>query len=79
MSRGQKPRTPQYFPKMKVRGKRRRRVAPYQRISGAFMHMGHNFGAIGDAAAAAAQSFTGLALSLERNRELAKAQLSSQR
>ena len=25
------PRTPQYFPKMKVRGARRRRLAPWQR------------------------------------------------
>ena len=26
------PRTPQYFPKMKVRGARRRRLAPWQRV-----------------------------------------------
>lgn len=30
------PRTPRYFPRMKVRGARRRRIAPLQRIAGAF-------------------------------------------
>lgn len=35
MSRGQRPRTPRYFPRMKVRGARRRQKAPFQRILGA--------------------------------------------
>ena len=30
------PRTPQYFPKMKVRGARRRRLAPWRRAYRAF-------------------------------------------
>jgi len=36
MSSGQKPRNPRYFPKMKVRGARRRRIAGFQRMMGAF-------------------------------------------
>lgn len=31
-----RPRNPHYFPRMKVRGARRRRLAPMQRISGSF-------------------------------------------
>jgi len=31
-----KPRNPRYFPHMKVRGARRRRIAPIQRMAGAF-------------------------------------------
>lgn len=31
-----KPRNPRYFPKMKVRGARRRRMAPFQRTLRAF-------------------------------------------
>lgn len=30
------PRNPRYFPAMKVRGARRRRLAPVQRMTGAF-------------------------------------------
>lgn len=30
------PRNPRYFPKMKVRGARRRRLATFQRIAGSF-------------------------------------------
>lgn len=40
MSSGQKQRTPQYFPRMKVRGRRRRFLAPYQRMAGAFTSLG---------------------------------------
>lgn len=29
------PRTPEFFPKMKVRGSRRRAIAPWQRFAGA--------------------------------------------
>lgn len=36
MSKGQKPRTSRYFPSMKVRGARRKRVAPFQRAAGSF-------------------------------------------
>ena len=36
MSSGQKPRNPRYFPKMKVRGARRRKIAGFQRMVGAF-------------------------------------------
>lgn len=35
-----KPRTPQYFPRMKVRGARRRQLAPWQRTAGAIERMG---------------------------------------
>jgi len=35
-----KPRTPEFFPRMKVRGARRRRLAPYQRMSGQFSRLG---------------------------------------
>ena len=35
-----KPRTPEFFPRMKVRGARRRRLAPFQRVAGAFRRMG---------------------------------------
>lgn len=35
-----KPRTPRYFPRMKVRGARRRRVAPIDLMVGAFERMG---------------------------------------
>lgn len=31
-----KPRNPQYFPRMKVRGARRKQLAPFQRAAGAF-------------------------------------------
>jgi len=31
-----RPRNPRYFPRMKVRGKSRRYVAPVQRLAGAF-------------------------------------------
>lgn len=34
-----KPRTPRYFPKMKVRGAKRRQIAPYQRLAGSFDRM----------------------------------------
>ena len=32
----QKPRNPRYYPAMKVRGHRRRKIAPYHRLQGAF-------------------------------------------
>lgn len=32
----QKPRNPRYFPKMKVRGARRKRLAPFQRMTRQF-------------------------------------------
>lgn len=35
-----KPRTPEFFPRMKVRGARRRRLAPYQRMRGQFSRLG---------------------------------------
>lgn len=31
-----KPRTPRYFPRMKVRGAKRKQQAPFQRVLGAF-------------------------------------------
>jgi hypothetical protein len=34
------PRTPQYFPAMKVRGARRRKIAPIQHVAGAFTRLG---------------------------------------
>lgn len=34
-----KPRNPRYFPRMKVRGARRRRLAPFQRLQGGFDHL----------------------------------------
>lgn len=34
-----RPRNPRYFPRMKVRGARRRKLAPYQRVYGAFDEM----------------------------------------
>lgn len=36
MSSGQKPRNPYYFPRMKVRGARRRELAYWQRLGGSF-------------------------------------------
>lgn len=36
MSSGQKPRTPRYFPRMKVRGARRRRQAHWDYVTGLF-------------------------------------------
>jgi hypothetical protein len=33
------PRNPRYFPKMKVRGARRQRLAPFQRLAGVFDEM----------------------------------------
>lgn len=36
MSSGQTPRNPRYFPRMKVRGARRKRLAVFQRAAGAF-------------------------------------------
>lgn len=33
------PRTPRYFPAMKVRGARRNRLAPFQRLAGSFDRM----------------------------------------
>lgn len=35
-----KPRTPEFFPRMKVRGARRRRLAPYQRFAGQLYRLG---------------------------------------
>lgn len=35
-----RPRNPRYFPRMKVRGARRRREAPLQRLAGAFVRVG---------------------------------------
>lgn len=35
-----KPRTPEFFPRMKVRGARRRRLAPYQRLTGQLHRLG---------------------------------------
>lgn len=40
MSGGQKPRNPRYFPKMKVRGTRRRHLAPWQRLQRGFDMLG---------------------------------------
>lgn len=40
MSSGQKPRNPRHFPKMKVRGIRRKRRAPIQLMVGAFDRLG---------------------------------------
>jgi len=34
-----KPRNPSYFPRMKVRGARRRRLAPFQRATGSFLRL----------------------------------------
>ena len=34
-----KPRNPRYFPRMKVRGAKRRRLAPYQRMARVFDQM----------------------------------------
>lgn len=42
MSSGQTPRTPRYFPRMKVRGARRRGLAPWQLMYGAFERLAHN-------------------------------------
>jgi hypothetical protein len=39
----QKPRNPRYFPKMKVRGARRRDLAPWQRMYRRFDVMGESF------------------------------------
>lgn len=36
----QKPRNPQYFPKMKVRGARRKRLAPFQRMARQIVKLG---------------------------------------
>ena len=49
-----KPRTPEYFPKMKVRGARRKRLAPFQRMTGAFKRLSVSMGE-------AAESFKTLA------------------
>jgi hypothetical protein len=38
-----KPRNPRYFPKMKVRGARRRQIAPWQRMAGGIDRMGYAF------------------------------------
>lgn len=54
MSSGQTPRTPRYFPNMKVRGKRRRGLAPWQLIYGAFERLALN-------GRAAAEQLTALA------------------
>lgn len=35
-----KPRNPRYFPRMKVRGRKRRMQAPFQRMAGTFDAMG---------------------------------------
>lgn len=40
MSRGQRKRTVYYFPKMKVRGKRHREMAPYYKLSRAVTCLG---------------------------------------
>jgi len=34
-----RPRNPRYFPRMKIRGAQRRRIAPVQRVAGAFDRM----------------------------------------
>lgn len=38
-----KARTPQYFPHMKIRGARRRRIAPFQRLAGSFDRLANSF------------------------------------
>lgn len=43
MSSGQKPRNPYYFPKMKVRGARRKRLAVWQLLAGAADSAGEAF------------------------------------
>lgn len=48
-----KPRNPRYFPKMKVRGKRRRKIAPFQRLA-------WHFDAMGAAAAESVESLRAL-------------------
>lgn len=40
MSHRQQPRTPEFFPRMKVRGARRRRLAPWQRAAGSMRRFG---------------------------------------
>jgi hypothetical protein len=51
----QKPRNPRYFPAMKVRGHRRRQVAPYHRLQ-------RGFDQIAEAASVTAASFNQLVL-----------------
>ncbi|WP_242089213.1 hypothetical protein [Curtobacterium sp. DN_7.5] len=45
-----KPRNPRYFPTMKVRGARRRRIAPYQRATGSFERLAAAFATLVDEA-----------------------------
>jgi hypothetical protein len=52
-----KPRTPEYFPRMKVRGARRRRLAPYQAMNGSLRRLAV-------AARSAAVSLTAYSISL---------------
>jgi len=55
-----KPRNPRYFPRMKVRGKRRRHLAPFQRATGAIER-------VGIAAAFTLEQFKTLAETAARN------------
>jgi len=47
------PRTPRYFPHMRVRGARRRRFAPFQRLAGSFDQLAGAFDQLGRASATA--------------------------
>jgi hypothetical protein len=49
-----KPRTPQYFPRMKVRGAHRRRIASFQRLAGSFDRLADAFVAFSAVVAALA-------------------------
>jgi hypothetical protein len=52
-----KPRNPRYFPKMKVRGARRRLIAPFQRTAGSFDRLGESFRDVGRLAEEATRAF----------------------
>jgi hypothetical protein len=52
-----KPRNPRYFPKMKVRGARRRLIAPFQRMAGSFDRLGEAFRDVGRLAEEATRAF----------------------
>lgn len=63
MSSGQTPRTPRYFPRMKVRGARRKRMAPFQRTAGAF----DSLAVVTEEAAKALNKFVGIWNKKENN------------
>ena len=44
-----RPRNPRYFPRMKVRGARRRRIAPMQRVFRSFDQFGYSMAAAANA------------------------------